>query len=164
MENTVIMCADYKIHFKNGDDMFALYEEDRITSFCAGGFDFTINGKSIPFDFDAACSSIHKDYVHFESGRGALFNDYSISEDFKEWIEENGTPFDSITAEFLSKATSIEEFFVNFELDNEEWQKGDNLDPDMDFTIEILSISFYDENDNEYKVADEVIKKFNEGE
>lgn len=163
MSNKIIMCADYRINIRNEKSFSDLVEKKRISSVCAGGFTFNVNGHSIPFDFDAAGSEIYDDHISFKSGKGPFFNDFNISEDYKEMIEENGVPFDCVTAELLSKVSSIEEFFVDFELDNEEWQKGSNEDPNVDFTIELLNISFYDENDTEYKVSDEVLKKFNEG-
>jgi hypothetical protein len=163
MSKKIIMQINYKLNILSKGDFADLHSENRISDLSTGGFAFVIDGMYIPFDFDASSTWVNNGIITYESGRGGLLKDFFISEDHRYLIEEEGIAFEDVSAEFLSMASEISEFFVYTECDDEEFSAGDNNDPDNLLEIEILNISFYDENNTEYKVADEVIKKFNEG-
>ena len=162
MDKKIIMQTNYKLNLLSKGNFAELYYDDRISCVSTGGFAFVIDEKYIPFDFDASMTWVDHEIITYESGRGVFFKDFFISEDHREMIEEEGIKFEDITAEFLSKVSEIREFFVSLECNDEEWCAGDDNDPDSLLKIEILDITFFDENDKEYRVAQEVIDKFNE--
>lgn len=95
--------------------------------FDVGGFDVVVNGRNIPFDFDASgyqiqyvSDNLHEVIIKYSTGQGPFFNDWHLSEDFDAVYQELGLARGDITAESLAKTTEISEFFVNAEINGEE--------------------------------------------
>ena len=134
--------------------------DDDIGDRSVGGFNFTVEGKTFGFDFDAsACTMVEPGVFEYESGYGPFFNDFEISEDFEEEIREAGLDRLNLTAEFMASVSNINEFFVWFtdKDDTKECDNGGN-----DYYVELLEMGFTDRDTSKsYDVREEVIKKYN---
>ncbi|MGN0485544.1 MAG: hypothetical protein ACI4HI_18550 [Lachnospiraceae bacterium] len=80
-----------------------------------GGFEAVIDGKNIPFDFDAFSYDVRKiaeNTYHFqyESGNGVMFREYHIFKDFFEEYERLGVQVSELTAERLASMKELTEF------------------------------------------------------
>lgn len=130
------------------------YKKKDITSILFGGYAFVIEDKTLCFDFDATSATIEETddnlKIFFETGRGLLFDDYDVSEDYKEEYEEFGITKDQITAELLASVDRIDELWYEI-LNNDE----------EEVEIWINSIVFVDENGKEFEVDQKVIAHFN---
>lgn len=160
------MIADFKLHRKNKETSFfkPMSRED-FDSFSPGGFTFEVDGKAIPFDWDAQSTSEENGVFHYESGYGPFFNDFEIPEGcWDEEYEALGLKREEISPELLSSVTNIQEFYVNFVLKGEDDDDGigDNEDPNSEYAIELLSIAFEErETGNAFAVDEKVLEKFN---
>jgi hypothetical protein len=130
-----------------------------------GSFQFRINNKNVPFDFNAFNCEEKDGVFKYETGRGLLFNEYEISEDFDEMLSEENLTRSDLTPQFLSSVSEIIEFGVDFaeseDVDEPSWI-GDNTRLNAPYKIEILAISFIDiQSDKEYFVSESVINNFN---
>ena len=140
-----------------------------VSDLCVGGFTFLINGKEVPFDFDAHVCNEDKGIFTYESGYGFVFNDFEPSDCYDSDLEEIGLSRAHLTPFFLSHVSEIKEFHLNFLMKKngkeEEIDIGDseeNIIPDTPFKIELLDIYFKGENDDtEYRVNKKVVQKFN---
>ena len=153
----MIMTARFKLLQKGCE---APLTEDDIGDMSIGGFNFTVDGKTFGFDFDAsACSMVEPGIFEYESGYGPFFNDFEISEDFEEEIREAGLERLNLSAEFMASVERIDEFFVWFtdKDDTKECDNGGN-----DYYVELLWINFTDRDTVKgYDVKEKVIKKYN---
>ena len=160
------MIADFKLYQRNKTTgHFHQMTEEDFDSICPGGFAFEIEGKSVPFDWDAGSTSEDNGIFHYESGYGPFFNDFEISEDFDEDLAELELKREEISAEFLASVTNIDEFYVSLQLKGEDDDTGvgDNEDPDAEFCLELLNVGIEDrETGNVYEVDKKVIEKFNQ--
>ena len=164
MNTYVDMYAKFLIFEKNENGQFELLKKDDIQDLFAGGFTFEIDGKSIPFDFEASAVNYTDGIFYYESGQGSFFNAHYLDDVFDEIYELKKVKRNELTAAVLASATGIEEFFVNFwDNDETEFGIGDNLEIDPDLRIEIIEIGFSDENANCFNVSPDVIRKFNAG-
>lgn len=125
--------------------------------FDVGGFEFVVNGRNIPFDFDASGYQIqhvsdnhHEVIIKYSTGQGPFFNDWHLSEDFDAVYQDLGLARGDITAESLATTTEITEFFVNAEIDGEEAL----------VCCALLSVSLQDDL-SEYDVRQAVLDSFN---
>lgn len=135
------------------------FDKDR-DSFLWGGYSFVCDGKKIPVDFSGIGWDIEQTgdrvLVSFETGRTPLLTDYFLDDCYEADYQELDLRINDITAEFLSKATSISEFMVSLELD------GEDLDPEEisrrgDFRITSLTFS---NEEKEYPVKQDVLDAF----
>lgn len=120
-----------------------------------GGFNFTINGKNIPFDFDASGTSkqITGEWL-YESGYGAFFNDFAISDVYDNELRELGINPYKIDAKKLASATAINEFYV--EALNESGEE-------LSVRLQLIDIYFEDRDSGErYYLSKDVIEDFNQ--
>lgn len=130
-----------------------------------GAFSFVINGKTIPFDWDAATGHEDSRKFYFETGTG-WFNDYELSDCYDEDYAELGITRADITAKYLASVSKIEDFFVFFETHagnegNAGWF-ADNLTDDAQYKLSLLEVKFQDVDTGEtYSVSQEVLDTFN---
>lgn len=156
------MYIKFQLFAKENGNLIMITKENT-DGLSIGGYYFIIDGKEIPFDWDAFSGSEEDGVFEFETGYG-WFNDYDLSECYDEDYDQLGISRSDITAEFLASVEQIKEVHMNFIDENgEECDFGWNEDAE-DFKIELLEVSFMDiESDKEYKVRQEVLDKFNEG-
>lgn len=167
----ISMKSDFRI-LKKKEGVIPVYRsltKKDLDSCTPGGFTFVINGKYVPFDFDAHACNEAAGVFHYESGKGPFFDSYEISEDYDKMLAKEGLSRENLTAEFLASTTKIYEFFVEFEDINTPvtdggWY-GSNLKGDPQFKVELLKVSFIDINSGkEYFLKDSVLEAFNRGE
>lgn len=119
------------------------------------GFEVRTDKGDIPFDFNACSYDYEKvsdrEYkITYQSGRGEFFDDSDISEDFDMNYEELGLTREDVTAKLLASASAVTEANITCS------------DENVDFTCEILSMTFTDESGTEYSVDESVLKNFTE--
>lgn len=124
-----------------------------------GGYTFIVDGKEIPFDFEAHGYSLNIEngrvYLEYESGRGFAFNEYDVDSCFDEEYEKLGLTRDDITAEFLASTTKINELYIAVYC-NDELYELDSKNFKIDY------IEFIDYNTNEiFKVDNDVLQNIN---
>ncbi len=120
-----------------------------------GGFNFTISGKNIPFDFDASGTSkqITGEWL-YESGYGAFFNEFSLSDVYDNELHELGVNPYKIDAKKLASATAINEFYV---------EALDKSGEELSVRVQIIDIYFEDRDSGErYYLSKDVIEDFNQ--
>lgn len=128
------------------------------TAISVGGFEFVVNGKVIPFDFDASGCTPTNGIYEYESGYGPFYNDFEISECFHDEIRALGLNPDDISAEYLSKVSEIRDFYINFE--DKEMRERDNGEDDL--WVELLDLCFIDRDTSEtYPVDKSVLNAYN---
>lgn len=135
------------------------FDKDR-DNFFFGGYSMVCDGKVIPFDFSGVAWDIHQEgdrvLVPFETGRTSLLTDYYLDDCYEEAYQEAGLRINDITAEYLSKATSISEFMVCLELDGEELYPED-ISKKGSFCIKSLSFSDFEKD---YPVDQDILTAF----
>lgn len=158
----ISMYIKFHLFAKENGKLIKLTKED-VDGLSIGGYCFVINGKEIPFDWDAFSGSEEDGVFEFETGYG-WFNDFDISDCYDSDYEQLGISRADITAEFLASVEQIKEVHMNFvDKSDEECDFGWN-ENDEDFHIKLLEITFTDmDNDKEYEVPQEILEKFNEG-
>lgn len=122
---------------------------------CFGGFDFEIekDGKrlNVPFDFLGCVANIKADEtIVLEEGAKTFLsggND-QLDDCFDEQYAKMGISREDLTADVLAATTKINEFTIDCD--------------DCDVNLNIDSITFIDDNGNEYSVEKQVIEKFNQ--
>lgn len=128
------------------------------TSVSVGGFEFVVDGKTVPFDFDASGCCENNGVYTYESGYGPFFNDFEISKAFHEELRELGLNMRKMTAKFLSRVSEIREFYVNFE--DEDMKEQDNGNGGI--WIELRKMSFTDRRSAKcHHVPFSVLEKYN---
>ncbi len=149
--------------FAKEDGNLIMLTKEKTNGLSIGGYYFVINGKEIPFDWDAFSGDEEDGVFEFETGYG-WFKDFELSDCYDSDYEQLGISRADITAEFLASVEQIKEVHMNFIDDN-----GDECDfgwneADEDFKIKLLMVTFSDiDNDKEYIVKQKVLDKFNEG-
>lgn len=128
-------------------------DKEDVSAIDFGGYNFRINGKNIPFDFEGYGADIEEDekgkYVRMCTAWSSLFKVYDIDgETYKEEYASLGISSDDITAEFLASASHINEFYFLIEL------KDSNKV--IDAIIE--DVVFIDENSKEYHMNKNLFK------
>lgn len=124
-----------------------------------GGFAVrTIDG-DIPFDFEAGgVSSVEKindmEYrVHYFSNENPAFCSPDVTDCYDEDYRACRLTRNDITAEYLAKAEELTEFFILC------WdEEGKEITPSK---VNILDITFEDENHTPYTMADDVLARIN---
>lgn len=142
-----------------------LLEKDELISLTVGGFDFCIDEKDVPFDFQDHCISKAildgtkvEGLWSYTGGEGGLFRSYQLDDCFDEDYEKIGISRDILTAKYLSKVSKINEIYI-------EWENV-NFD-DYDITSEnvvllVQNLAFVDVDTNtRYNVSNDVIREFN---
>lgn len=158
----ISMLVDFQILQKiNGE--YIPISKKKVDSLSIGGYYFIINGKAVPFDWDAFEGDEENNIFSFETGYGFMFNDFELSDCYDEDYEALGISRENITARFLASAERIDEFHINFINENgDEVDLGNNNDED--YRIKILEIVFVDiETEKEYKVEQKVLDDYNKG-
>ena len=108
------MTAAFKLYRKNNETgYFHQVGDDDLDAICPGGFTFEVNGKAIPFDWDASATSEENGVFTYESGYGSFFNDFDIPNYWDEEYKELGLTREDITAKLLASTNNIQEFFIN---------------------------------------------------
>lgn len=147
------MIMEYQISFD-----FNNFKKDDYY-FDLGGYEFIVNNKEIPFDFEACGYNVKTDgkrvYLNYESGEGLAFDEYDVDSCFDGVYESLGLTRADITAEFLASADKISEFFIDM-------LKNGNSDSEnlKNFTIDYIKFTDYN-TEKEFKVDDKVLKDFN---
>lgn len=161
------MLVDFKILKKNEDGCFIPMNNEEARSVSIGGFSFAVDGKSIPFDWDAFYGTEHDNVFGFETGRGFAFNDFELADYYDEDYADMGIKREDLTAEYLASTNYIEEFLVDFEDGDKEVEIGycnDNADNDAQYKLELIEIAFKDMDIGiSYDVKPDVLKAFNNG-
>ena len=159
------MLADFRLYRKNKDtNIFEILTKDDLNSLCPGGFTFEAGGKAIPFDFDAQATSEENGVFSYASGYGPFFNDFELTDCFDDEYEALGIKREEISPEMLASASSIQEFYINFEIKGarSDYGIGENADPDAEFLIELLDVKFEDrESGKVFAVDEKVLGEFN---
>ena len=92
--------------------------EEQTGIFSIDGFQFLVNGRSIPIDFNAYAVTIIEEIrvgcfrsllLQCVSGNGPYFPEFQTSEIYDDLWAEDGLSPEDITAEFLSRADCVEE-------------------------------------------------------
>ena len=162
MKTYVDMCATFRLMKKDAEGNFSTVTEKNVTDLSVGGFIFEIDGKSVPFDFEASGVRIEGDLVNFQSGYGPFFNAHYLDDCYDDEYAELGIQRNSLTASVLAATKKIEEFYVTiWDEKGEEHGIGTNSDPNADFRLEIIEIELSDENADCYEVSSDVIRCFN---
>lgn len=158
----ISMYIKFQLFAKEDGNLIMLTKENT-DGLSIGGYYFIINGKEIPFDWDAFSGTEEDGVFEFETGYG-WYKDYELSDCYDSDYEQLGILRADITAEFLASVEQIKEVHMNFLDENgEECDFGWNEDAE-DFKIKLLEVAFSDlDNNKEYKVRQEVLDKFNEG-
>lgn len=148
------------VDFKTKDGEFTPINSFGNVNVDMGGFCFecmNLQNKSVflPFDFDALSKYSNDKYIVYETGRGFLFNEYAISDDFDDAIEEAGFDIYNITPKLLSETTKIEEFHFDIVPINE--NKTTSIG---DFKL--IDVYFNGDNDEKHHVSKEVLEEFNQ--
>lgn len=120
-----------------------------------GGFNFTIDGKDIPFDFDASGTNkqITGEWL-YESGYGAFFNEFTISDVYDSELRKLGVNPYKINAKKLASATAINEFYV---------EALDHNGEELSVRVQIIDIYFEDRDSGErYYLSKDVVEDFNQ--
>ncbi len=150
-----------KFQILNGDST-PLTKEDA-DGLSIGGYYFIINGKEIPFDWDAFSGDEEDSVFEFDTGYGFLFNDFELSDCYDEDYEKLGITREEITAEFLASVERIEEFHINFITANDD-EVDLGYNDNKQYKIKIVEIIFTDiTTEEEYKVKQEVLDEYNGG-
>ncbi len=159
------LIADFRLYEREFErpNVYRQLNKEDINNLSVGGFTFVVDGKSVPFDWDAGSTQEQDGVFHFESGYGPVFNDFEIPDYWDEEYKEMGLTREQITAEFLASATKIEEFFVNaYDLSEEELQIGDNTETDSRYFVELLAVTLEERDTGKtFNVDENVIKSFN---
>lgn len=155
------MFVRFQIFKKEGKKFSILGEED-VKSVSIGGYNFFVDGKDIPFDWDAFSGDGDPLCFEFETGYG-LFNDFRLSDCYDKDYERLNIPRNKITAKFLASVTKINEFCVNFiDKDDNEYTLGCDKN-DENIKLMIVWLSFTDMNTNmTYLANQDAIDEFNE--
>ena len=148
--------------FKKEGKKFSILGEKDVKSVSIGGYNFFVDGKDIPFDWDAFSGDGNPLCFEFETGYG-LFDDFRLSDCYDKDYERLNIPRSKITAKFLASVTKINEFCVNFvDKDNNEYTLGCDKN-DENIKLMIVRLSFTDMNTNmTYLANQDAIDEFNE--
>lgn len=163
----ISMYAEFKILKDGGNGMYYPLDNKAVQGMTIGAYAFVVDGKSIPFDWDACSGNFEDGVFRFETGTGPFFNDYELSDCYDDDYKSLGLDRSKISAEYLASTTFIEEFHVNFDgQDGLEvsfgWHEDNAGSPDL--KLELISIGLEDlESGNEYFVKPEVLKNYNLG-
>lgn len=147
---------------ENKNEKLIPLSKKEVTSLSIGGYYFVINGKEIPFDWDAFCGDEEDNIFEFETGYGFLFNDFELSDCYDEDYETLGIARENITAAYLSSVDEITEFHINFiDEDGDECDLGSNASIER-YKIKLLEITFTNVDTGDgYDVRQEVLDRFN---
>lgn len=158
----ISMYIKFQLFAKENEKLTKLTKEDT-DGLSIGGYCFAINGKEIPFDWDAFSGNEEYGFFEFNTGYG-WFNDFELSDCYDSDYEQLSISRADITAELLASVEQIKEVHMNFvDKNGEECDFGWN-EADEDFKIKLLEVTFSDlDSLEEYTVNQEVLDKFNEG-
>ena len=151
MKKEVQMRASFIVRFKEPTNT-------ENADFSIGGFAIENEKGIIPFDFDASMSqsatlSARECHVDYISELDPVFNDFDVSNGFDEEYGKLALSHQDITAQFLSSATKLIEFY--FLCINEDKKP-------IPCEILVEKIDFRNENDEHFQIHSDVIKNFNE--
>lgn len=109
------MGAKFRIMKKQKNGQYTPLMKDKITGITAGGFSFIIDGKNVPFDFEAFAIKEDNGIFTYSTGYGAFFNSFEIEDCYDSMLADIGLTRDNLTASFLASASAIDEFTIDFE-------------------------------------------------
>lgn len=135
------------------------------SNFASGGFEMEvpINGRtvSVPFDWDSYSASSNEDgsmtVTHGEKTVFSVCTEDELDDCHEEEWKKLGISREDLTAETLSKTTTIKEFYTEYypmPEDLEPTPKEDNED-----CLYLTELCFIDGDGKEYYVADSVLKE-----
>ena len=137
-------------------------------SFLWGSYRVISDGKEVPFDFGGMSWDTEQDgdlvTISFSSGYTPFANDFKLVDWFEIEYEEIGMRMQDVSAEFLSKASSIVEFMFAVEMEAFENSQGKEVwaeDIAKLGSFEIKELSFSNGKEN-YAVKEETIEAYNE--
>lgn len=163
----VKMFAAFKILIKGDNGVYTSITKENISVLSLGSFTFKINEMDIPFDFNASSYNEAEGVFQWESGEGPFFRENYLCKDFDAQYKKLGISRTELVPKFLSSATGIIDFYINFETkEGSECEGGfctNNLLNSIPVKVELLSIVFGDQDCHEYKVKDSVIRNYNHG-
>ena len=158
------MIADFRLYRRDDAGLYQLISIDDLDGISPGGFTFEVDGKSIPFDFNAQSTCEEDGVFHYESGYGPFLNDFEIPEGcWEEDYEQAGLTREEISPKLLASATKIEEFFISLIPADEGEDVEVFQEPDAEYIVELLAISFEErDTGRSYDVDESVLVRFNE--
>lgn len=167
------MCADFQLLKRNVSGLFEPLPHEKIENISIGGYSFFVEGKVLPFDWDVFTGYKSEDAgrFQFETGFGWI-NDFELSQNcWEEEYAKLGIKREDISAQLLSSAAGIEEFYVYFndidvstevELCVGAVQENDN--PKANYRVQLFKVLLTDmETEKQYSVKQEVLEAFNKG-
>ena len=159
----ISMGAVFQI-LENKNGQLVPLSKKEVSSLSIGGYYFVIQGKEVPFDWDAFCGDEEDNVFEFETGYGFVWNDFEVSDCYDEDYERLGILRENITAAYLASVDDITEFHINFINENdEECDFGTNKDIER-YKVKLLEISFTNvETGDGFDVRQEVLDRFNKG-
>lgn len=159
----ISMYAKFQILENKNGKLIPLSKKE-VTSLSIGGYYFVIQGKEIPFDWDAFCGDEEDNIFNFTTGYGFAWNDFELSDCYDEYYELLGIAREDITAAYLASVDDITEFHINFiDKDGDECDLGSNESIEQ-YKIKLLEISFTNaETGDCFDVRQEVLDRFNKG-
>lgn len=157
----IMMDATFQILENKNGKLIPLSKKE-VSSLSIGGYYFVIQGKEIPFDWDAFCGDEEDNVFNFTTGYGFAWNDFNLSDCYDEDYAELGITREDITAEYLASVDEITEFHINFiDEDDDECDLGSNGSIDQ-YKIKLLKIVFTNvDTGDSFEVRQDVLDKFN---
>lgn len=160
--NKIFMEASFDISFKEPITDRSIDEIKDCMHLSVGGFDFVIQEKSFPFDFEswsAKITGINQENntlsIDYYSGYGGMIKCDNIDfNTYKKYYDEAGFTKDDIKAGILASVSDISEFYVSM-------TENDSENDELIDHIIINEIYFVDENDIGYYVSKPIIDNFN---
>jgi len=125
------------------------------TTFSVGGYSFICKNSndedaSLLFDFDAFTITPREgDMLEIIRGKGMLFNEYHISDIYKDILSDSEFSINNVTANILANTSRIDEFF---------FEVGDTKIVEY---FELKEVVFVDEIGFKHEVSNTVLDEFN---
>lgn len=138
--------------------------KDDVNSLSVGAYEFVIDGKTVPFEWEDYIVNERDGIFIAETGESWFGRQYELADYYYEDYHRMNLPIDAITAEFLANVNIINDFHVNFEDDNgDEVDIGDNITNDK-YKVFLHNIYFEDmDTHGQYSVRLFVLDNFNTG-
>lgn len=157
----IMMDVTFQILENKNGKLIPLSKKE-VNGLSIGGYYFVIQGKEIPFDWDAFCGDEEDNIFNFTTGYGFAWNDFNLSDCYDEDYAALGITRENINAEYLASVDEITEFHINFiDEDDDECDLGSNGSIDQ-YKIKLLKIVFTNvDTGDSFEVRQDILDKFN---
>lgn len=151
-EKQVIMEAYFDVSTIAGDSIESLLKDERYYA-DVGGFEIEVDGKTVPFDFEATAMRVEKDGTCvFGNYEGFLERIYDVDPCHEDIWEEQGLEKEDITAELLASADKLTEFYLGIYCYD---------DTSIPYSLKVKDMLFTNENDETFSIDPSVLDDFN---